>query len=153
RGWHRVTFLFDAERTLVLIDENVAGRGAGVGALANVRLGAPQGPTAAPGAAPEAWIDDVRLFERVQDPQLPLNTQRSDLVRLAEGDELFGEVLGADRRAVVLSSRFGRRRIPWTELRGLEFGAGGGPPGEPVAGLVATIELAPVRGGDKIASD
>jgi hypothetical protein len=42
-------------------------------------------------------------------------------VRLVDGDQLFGRIIGADRRVLRIEGRFGKRSLPWTELAGCSF--------------------------------
>lgn len=149
-GWHRLTLLFDADRVLVVLDDRVVDTYAAAGSFVALRL---RSGKAAAGERPEAWIDDVQFHEQVDDRPAELNLQKSDLIRLAEGDELFGEIVAADPHRAKLSGRFGLRSFRWTEIRGIEFAAGGGPPGDPVTGLIATVELAPVLGAGEADGD
>lgn len=146
RGWHSLTVLFDARRAFVLLDGLMAGSGGSPGVLSVVRLGTGgdrQPAARGAGGEPAVWIDDLQIARQATQTESPENTQRSDLLRLAEGDELFGSVERIDARQLELNSAFGRRELPWSRLRGVDFGLSHAPPGRPVAGLVSTIEMAP----------
>lgn len=160
KGWHRFALLFDPQRLVALVDDKVIGTGAGAGAPTAIRIlnaavdGADKArvgavaKTSDENQATEGWIDDLQIFEHVETLTPPTNTQPIDLAWLATGDELFGAVLTSGPREVMLSGKSGQRRIPWSELNGIVFAAGGAPAGAPVDGVIATIELAPILGAD-----
>jgi hypothetical protein len=152
-GWRRFTLLFDAERILALVDDQVVCRSSGLGSLNSIRLrssianrpaDAPRGGKAQPARPlPEAWIDDIQLFEQI-DESTALASYDSDFVRLATGEELFGKVVQTDAHLATLSGRLGQRRFPWTDLDGIGFAVDAEPTVRPVAGWIAAIELAPI---------
>jgi hypothetical protein len=64
-----------------------------------------------------AWSAFV-LEQAVGESRRPPGDERRDELWLADGDQVFGRVLGLDRQGVTLEARFGRRTFPWADLRG-----------------------------------
>jgi hypothetical protein len=54
----------------------------------------------------------------VEEPPHPPGDGTQDEVWLADGDQLFGQVVRADRRSVEIRGRYGSRTLPWADLRG-----------------------------------
>jgi hypothetical protein len=74
-----------------------------------------------------AWTEFC--IERAVDehPQSPAEVEQ-DAVRLLDDDQLFGRILYADRRALQIEGRFGKRSLPWTALSGCSFRRPAAPP-------------------------
>lgn len=163
-GWHRLTLLLDARQTVILVDGQVLATGPPGAALSAIHSGlVPAAPVDHPPRAdkgepardrsPAGWIDDVQIFERSDEQPVPINGQKGDLAWLGGGDELFGKAEVIDQRGILLDGRFGRRRLPWSELRGVIFPPERGPVASQVAGLIASIELAPIPGAGSAPND
>jgi hypothetical protein len=159
KGWHRFTLLFDPRRVVALVDDRVVGAGAGLGAPALIRFRnaavassgkeqAGDAKDANEGMTATGWIDDLHIFEHAPSLAPPSNTQPNDLLWLATGDELFGELPTIDAREVILAGKAGRRKFPWSMLNGIVFAASDVPAGRPVDGWIATIELASILGAE-----
>jgi hypothetical protein len=69
-------------------------------------------------------LAEFALHRAASDPPRPGGDPDQDEVWLRDGDQLFGSVARADRRAVVLDGRFGKRTLPWTALRGISLKRG-----------------------------
>ncbi len=64
-------------------------------------------------------IDDLCLHRAVDEPRRPPGDPEQDEVWLLDGDQVFGKCLRADKQALTIEGRFGRRDLPWTLVRGL----------------------------------
>ncbi len=122
-GWHRLTVRFSRESLSVLCDDGVLWsnlrQGPG-GTLRQVSLN----------CTPEAKSDAVRgrveftefsLSRAVDEPRRPAGDAAQEEVWLADGDQLFGDALHIDRRAVEIQGAFGKRWLPWSGVRGCWF--------------------------------
>ncbi len=69
------------------------------------------------------WIDALQLAWKV--PSLKRTPGPADLdeIWLASGDQIFGTLLQADETSVLFEAPFGRRTIPWSNVRGIYFRA------------------------------
>jgi hypothetical protein len=164
-GWRRLTLLLDDREAVVLVDGQVLAAGPPGTALTAIHGGlvadspverrprAEKKGEPAGAASRAGWIDDVQIFERGDERPVPLNGQKTTLAWLGGGEELFGKVEAIDQRGIVLEGRFGRRRLPWSELRGVVFPPERGPAARQVEGLIATIELAPIPGAGAAPND
>jgi hypothetical protein len=163
-GWRRLMLLIDARQFVLLVDGQVLATGSSSAALAVIRCGPvpvssagdrsrAEKPAPADDAPPAGWIDDLQVFEQAEEQPAPRNSEPADLVWLGGGDELFGQVQGIDQRGILLDGKFGRRRFPWSELRGVVFPPARSSASKRVEGLVAEIELAPVPGADTVPND
>ncbi len=59
------------------------------------------------------------VLRAVDETVHPPGDPTQDEVWLASGDQLFGQILQADGRSVTIQGRYGKRTLPWTEVRGL----------------------------------
>jgi hypothetical protein len=117
-GWRRLRVEFSADSLEVLVDDLVlfAGRGRGPGGpLRQCRVVREGGKN----SGGQLWFDDWNVARRVEDLPHPEGDPGQDEVWLASGDQLFGSVPKADRRAIELHARFGNRSMSWAEVRGL----------------------------------
>jgi hypothetical protein len=119
-GWHRLVVEFGERALLVTVDDALlwfSRRGPG-GPLRQVRLFcAAAGGKAEPRGA--VAFDDLTLERSVAVLPGPAEEEGQDDVWLASGDQLFGQVLRADRRGIDLQAAFGRRSFSWAEVRGV----------------------------------
>jgi hypothetical protein len=148
-GWHRLTVQFTPRSLRVLCDDAVLwynlDRGPG-GPLLRVRLRCQEAPDAPPtrGAVALAAFSAARAVdEAVRPPADP----GQDEVWLASGDQLFGTIGKGDGRAVEVQGRFGRRSLPWSQLRGCYLRRAEQPP-TAAAGTVVRLSLRSGLGGE-----
>jgi hypothetical protein len=119
-GWHRLRLDFAPDALSITIDDTALwyaeGHGPG-GPLRQIRLSC----TAAAGAAlrGEVAFADVSLARALPGRKHPPGDPEQDEVWLASGDQLFGQVRHVDGRSVEVVGRFGRRMVPWGEVRGI----------------------------------
>jgi hypothetical protein len=111
-GPHQLAMQFTKQSLRVTCDEDVLwfnlDKGPG-GSLKQVRLNG--------GAVWSAFY----LAQAVDEPRHPPGDAEQDEAWLASDDQLFGAIVGADNRALELEGRFGKRSLPWTDLRGVYF--------------------------------
>jgi hypothetical protein len=120
-GWHRFSMYFSAASLLVTVDEAVlwySRRHGPGGPLRKVRLACIALPSGG-AARGEVLFDDFgvaravdRLLHRFEEPG-------RDELWLLHGDQLFGDIVQADRRAIHLRGSFGLRTFAWSEVRGI----------------------------------
>jgi hypothetical protein len=131
-GWRRLRIDFGPGSLRITCDESVLwytlAQGPG-GPVRQVRLvcsEAGKAPTVRGGLAFSDFVVERAVLERRRPPAEP----GQDELWLASGDQVFGEVLRADRMSVELKGRFGVRRYPWITLRGwfLKRGKAPAPP-------------------------
>jgi hypothetical protein len=119
-GWHRLTVQFTPGSLRVTCDDTVLWynleQGPG-GALCQVSLRclAPKDNGKASGAVAFTAFSVARA---VDEPPHPAGDPTQDEVWLADGDQLFGQVVRADRRTLDTKGRYGSRTLPWADLRG-----------------------------------
>jgi hypothetical protein len=120
-GWHRLQVDFTPSSLLVTVDEAVLWysrqRGPS-GPLRNVRLAR---AAAESGACAEVAFDDFRLARAVETLPHKIEDVAQDELWLLAGDQLFGNVVRADRRGIDLEGRFGPRQVGWGEVRGVHL--------------------------------
>jgi hypothetical protein len=142
RGWHRLTIAFAPDKLDILVDDRVLWEtdklGPG-GALNTLRLKCIAEKTEN-GEAGRVWFDDCSIAQAVSALRRPDGDLTQDEVWLLSGDQLFGKLSRADRSAIELDGRLGKRTIAWTEVRGLYLRSEPAPPtstdGEHVRALV-----------------
>ena len=144
-GWHRLIAQFRKQSLRLTCDDEVLWynleEGPG-GRLQRVTIACQRerGNEAARGAV--AWTEFC--IERAVDEHRPPPVEaEQDAVRLLEDDQLFGQILQADRRTVQIEGRFGKRSLPWTAVSGCSFRRSAAPP---KANKGATVRLL-VRSG------
>jgi hypothetical protein len=115
-GWRRLVVDFSAGKLRVLLDDFVL--------YASLRHG-PGGPLrqvrlayAGEGSG-ELWFDDFQVARRVEGLPRPDGDPTQDEVWCRSGDQLFGTVPRADRRAIELHARFGKQAYTWADVRGI----------------------------------
>lgn len=132
-GWHRCSIEFDPHSLIVGVDDLIlwpplpsekdgdAPRRQGPGgALGAIRLACAALPKAA-ALRGEVLFDDFSLEQAVSGMPDPCTDLSQDELRLLTGDQVFGSIVGADRRSIELRGRFGSRTYPWSEIRGLHL--------------------------------
>lgn len=119
-GWHRLSVQFTATSLRVVVDESVLWHslkhGPG-GPLLRWRLACRKADAQTPRG--QVRFAAFALQRTVDEPRRPPGDASQDEIWLLSGDQLFGHVLRADRRAVVLRGRFGQRTLPWNCIRGI----------------------------------
>jgi hypothetical protein len=122
-GPHRLTVRFGPRSLAVLCDDDVLWHnlenGPG-GPLRQVRLACLPGEKDEIVKGSVSWTE-FALAAAVDEPRRPPGDAAQDEVWLADGDQLFGEVIRVDRRTVVLKGRFGERSVAWSGVRGCFF--------------------------------
>jgi hypothetical protein len=119
-GWRRLRIEIGPGALRIMCDNDVLWytlkQGPG-GPLREIRLVCAE--SGKPALMPGGMAFGDFLVERSvpQRPRPPGEPDQDELW-LAGGDQLFGDVLRADRTSVELKGRFGVRRYPWTSLRG-----------------------------------
>jgi hypothetical protein len=120
-GWHRYSVEFSADSLLVTVDEAVlwySRRHGPGGLLRKVRLACVALPSGGV-ARGEVLFDDFNVARAVERLPHQFEEPGKDELWLLHGDQLFGEILKADRRAIDLRSTFGVRTFAWSEVRGI----------------------------------
>jgi hypothetical protein len=121
-GWHTLDLEFGPDAVMLTMDKFVLWsnhqQGPG-GPLEKVRLGAAAHADLSPPG--EIFFDNFCLARSVDERPHPPSARGQDMLWLADGDELFGTILQADRRAIHFRGRYGRRSLPWSTIRGLFF--------------------------------
>ena len=131
-GWHRLEVRFSPDSLAVLCDDAVLWsdlhRWPG-GTLRQVSLACVEAAKAGE-ARGRVEFAEFALTRSVDEPPRPPGDAGQDEVWLADGDQLFGDVLRIDLRAVELQGRFGKRSLPWSDVRGCWFKHAAPPPAE-----------------------
>jgi hypothetical protein len=144
-GWHRAEIRFGPHAVAVLVDEAVVWSDLDRGVAGPLtRLHLTCAGDAVGGAV--AW-SEVAVGEAAPDsPRLPGDPAQDEVWR-ADGDQLFGRVVTADRRSVDFDGPGGRRSLPWAGLRGLWL-ADAAPPPRASDGAHVRLWLRPGAGGE-----
>ena len=121
-GWHRLALRFDAERTSVSVDGDDLAHGRGLGGpVVEVRIAAEAtGATRAP-AGLAAIVDDLRLVRFAEPSGLYEVDPTQDEIRMASGDQLFGQVESADASGLLGTLEGKPLSAPWSEVSGVHF--------------------------------
>jgi hypothetical protein len=149
-GWHRLRMEFAASALVVSVDDiplwYARQQGPG-GPLRRVRLrcAGTAGATEHRGAVAFA---DFSLARGVDELPRPPGDAWQDEVWLLTADQLFGRVARADRHGVEVGGRFGKRPLPWGEVRGL-FLRRGAPTPQTTDGEQVRIRLLPGAGEER----
>lgn len=123
-GRHRLGLSFGPDRIDLSLDEAELAHGdPPPGPLVGVRIGAEgEGPGPPDGMA--ATFQDVQIIRRTVPPAEVEIDPTQDEARLVVGDQLFGDLLAADRDGVVIRVDDRRVGLPWSEVAGLYFRRG-----------------------------
>lgn len=91
--------------------------------LKGIRLSATRGELApSPGDREQAlWVDAVQVAQRLPAAAMPANNTAADFLWLIHGEQIFGRIVAADARSVVLEGKPGKLTIAWARLRGIGF--------------------------------
>ncbi len=129
-GWHRLIVQFRKQSLRVTCDDDVLWHnlddGPG-GPLQRVTIACQRRSEREALRGAVAWTEFC--VERAVDehPQSPAEAEQ-DAVRLLDDDQLFGNIARADRRALQIEGRFGKRSLSWTAVSGCSFRRPSAPP-------------------------
>ena len=122
-GWHRLTVRFSRDSLSVLCDDAVLWsnlrRGPG-GTLRQVSLICSAEAKSDAGHG-RVEFTEFSLSRAVEEAHRPAADPTQEEIWLADGDQLFGDALHIDRRAVEIQGPFGKRSLPWADVRGCWF--------------------------------
>ncbi len=129
-GWHRLTVRLSRDSLSILCDDAVLYsdlRGGPGGALRKVSLRCVE---AAKSGDQRGKVEfaEFALTRSVDEPPRPPGDSGQDEIWLADGDQLFGDAVRIDRRNVEIQCRYGKRLLPWSDVRGCWFKHTGPPP-------------------------
>jgi hypothetical protein len=122
-GWHRLTVRFDARQVQIGLDgADLAYGGGNAQGLAAVRFATSQAAGGGGDASGHtAWVDDLRILRTVESRLRKDSDPSQDDVRLAVGDQIFGEVREADGKKVRMESAGRVIELAWSEVSGIRF--------------------------------
>ncbi len=110
-GWHCLTALLFADRSLVVVDESLLwSANRSLGPLGAIRFSG-QGA---------AWIDDLQVsrFDAATNERPIRPSTQDDCLALTDGEERFGRISQVTPANVVLSDSSGERVITWPQMTG-----------------------------------
>ncbi len=129
-GWHRLTVRFSRDSLSVLCDDAVLWsdprQGPG-GPLRRVALDCTESGKA-DAVRGRVEFGEFALCRRADEPRRPAGDATQEEIWLADGDQLFGDALRIDRRNVEIAGVFGKRSLPWSDVRGCWFRRDAAPP-------------------------
>jgi hypothetical protein len=152
-GWHRLTMRFGPGETEIAVDgqELAHGREPG-GPLCTIRLATRTTAAAATARAPSASFDDLRLIRFAEPPASLEIDPAQDEARLVVGDQIFGELRGADSERVVMAVEGRPIPLGWSEVAGLYLRRVPAQ-GAPIEGLLVRAEWQASAGDRPAAPD
>jgi hypothetical protein len=120
-GWHRLVLEFTASSLVATVDDAVlwySRRDGPGGPLAQMRLACIALPS---GGEPRGAVlfDDFSVARAVARRTHRFQQPGKDELWLLDGDQLFGDLVKADRQAIELRGSYGLRTFAWSEARGL----------------------------------
>lgn len=122
-GWHRLLVQFSKRSLRLTCDDDVLwynlDEGAG-GELRQVTIQCHRGTDGEAVRGAMAFTEFCIERAAVERPKPPTEAEQ-DEVRFLDDDQLFGRILHADRRAIEIEGKFGKRSLPWTILSGCSF--------------------------------
>ncbi|MGH7171416.1 MAG: hypothetical protein ACRELF_06895 [Gemmataceae bacterium] len=129
-GWHRLIVQFRKQSLRLTCDDDVLWynleKGVG-GRLRRVTIACQREPENEAVRGAVAWTEFCIEQAVVEHPPPPVETEQ-DTIRLRDDDQLFGRILQADRRAIQIEGRFGKRSLPWPAVSGCSFRRPAAPP-------------------------
>jgi hypothetical protein len=132
-GLHRLEVRFAPDLLAVLCDDALLWSNPRHGPGGRLRQVAFRCTEEAGPARGRVEFAEFALTRAGDEPRRPPGDPAQEEIWLASGDQLFGDALRIDRRAVEIQGRFGKRSFPWSEVRGCWF-TGDRPPPAPTAG-------------------
>jgi hypothetical protein len=150
-GWHRFALRFGPDQTEISVDGKELAHGKGPdGPLTAIRLASATAPHARPPQAspPKAgYFDDLQLIRFAEPPaSLELDIAQ-DEARLVVGDQLFGDIAGADGERLKMSVLGEPITLSWNEVAGVFFRRLPAA-GSPVYGLLLRAQWRSAPGDD-----
>jgi hypothetical protein len=119
-GWHRLVLRFGPGETEIAVDGQELAHGREpVGPLVAIRLAARTADHASSVRPPSASFDDLRLIRFAEPPASLEIDATQDEARLVVGDQIFGELRGADADRVVMAVEGRPIALRWGEVAGL----------------------------------
>jgi hypothetical protein len=118
-GWHRLRVDFAAASLVVAVDDTplwYTGEQGPGGPLRRVRL---RCAGVEGGARGDVAFAALSMARAVDDLRQPATATAQDAVWHVSGDQIFGTVTRAGRHTVEVEGRFGKRALPWGDVRGL----------------------------------
>lgn len=115
-GWHRLALELNDGRLLLLVDEAVLAHGRAPAGDLSALVIEPAAGDASTGAA--LWVDDVLWQAPLTPPASRVVTRVRDCLWRTNGDQVFGECLGLDRKRIAFQSE-ARLAVEWPEVRGV----------------------------------
>ncbi|MGH7226456.1 MAG: hypothetical protein ACRELF_24840, partial [Gemmataceae bacterium] len=122
-GWHRLIARFSERSLRLTCDDEVLWYNLDEGPRGPLRRVTIRCQRMDDEAAPRgavAWTEFC-IDRAVKEPPRPPADDEQDDVRSTNDDQLFGRILKADRRAIHIEGRFGKRVLPWTAVSGCAF--------------------------------
>lgn len=139
-GWHRLIVQFSRHSLRMTCDDDVLWynleNGPG-GRLQQVTIACQQSAEGEAVRGGMAWTELCIERAATEHPPPPVEADQ-DAIRLLDDDQLFGHIVRADRRAIQIEGRFGKRSLPWTRVSGCSFRR---PPAPPKAKERAKVRL------------
>jgi hypothetical protein len=129
-GWHRLIVQFSKHSLRLTCDDDVVWHNLESGPSGRLqRVTIACQPLSERDALRGAVAWTEFCIDRAVDehPQPPVEAEQ-DAIRLLDDDQLFGRILHADRRALQIEGRFGKRSLPWTAVSGCTFRRPAAPP-------------------------
>ncbi len=119
-GWHRVVLRFGPGETEISVDGQELAHGREPeGPLCAIRLATRITDAAAAARPTSASFDDLRLIRFAEPPASLEIDATQDEARLVVGDQIFGDVRGADAERVVIAVDGRPIALRWGEVAGL----------------------------------
>jgi hypothetical protein len=122
-GWHRLIVQFRKGSLRLTCDDDVLwynlDQGPG-GRLRQVTIACQRVAENEALRGAVAWTEFCIERAVVEHPPPPTEAEQ-DTVRLHDDDQLFGRIHQADRRALQIEGRFGKRSLPWTAVSSCSF--------------------------------
>jgi hypothetical protein len=118
-GWHMLSMELEAGRLRVYVDDALLGQTtlprtqAIQGIRCNVDVmdaNKKQG---------KLWLDELIVSQSLPPLARPPSDAKQDSLWLAQGEQMFGQIVSADAKGVTLDAKFGQRSYAWSQLRGL----------------------------------
>jgi hypothetical protein len=120
-GWHRFSCAFDPTQTHIGIDESELAHGESPrGSLRAVRI-ATLGEAVPSDQTLEVLVDDARVVRLVRPTTDPQFDATQDDLLLVSGDQIFGTILEADQKRVLIDVEKRQFEFPWGELSRVAF--------------------------------
>jgi hypothetical protein len=126
-GWHRFSLRFTNEQTELSVDGKELAHGKGPdGPLTTIRLESSTAARDASAGGPPmkplaGYFDDLQLIRFVEPPASLEIDIAQDEARLVAGDQLFGNVRGADGDRVRMSVEVDSITLSWSQVAGVYF--------------------------------